>query len=66
MRLTFDDSDIRDALEVAAGTRLRSGINKRTTPSEGDVRITARVILLFLENLDDELTVSELRRALET
>jgi hypothetical protein len=66
MRLAFDDSDIRDALEIAAGTRLRSGISERTTPSDGDMRITARVILLFLENLDDELSVSELRRALET
>jgi hypothetical protein len=61
------NEDIIDALEIAAGSRIPSGsdIRRRRTVSGGDVSITRRTILLFLENLDPEMTVAELREHLE-
>lgn len=58
------DDEIQDALEAAASPRLKSGIGERTTPSAHDVGAVRRTITLFLESLDPELTVSELRRVL--
>lgn len=60
--------DVMEALEVAAGIRLPGGndsIGARTTPNARDIHITKRVIILFLESLDSELTVAELREALD-
>lgn len=59
--------DIAEALEIAAGTRIPSGsdMRSRRTASGGDVSITRKTILLFLENLDPEMTVAELRDSLE-
>lgn len=57
--------DLDDALELAAGMRLRSGLDARKTVSEGDIAVTRKQILLFLENLDADLTVGEIREYLE-
>lgn len=59
------ENDIEEALELAAGTRLKSGVLARTTVSHHDVAVTRKVILLFLECLDAELTVAELRECLD-
>jgi len=59
------EDDIRDALEAAAyapQSSRRSGAPQ--TPSEHDVRTVRHTISLFLESLDPELTVSELRHHL--
>lgn len=57
--------EIYEALELAAGIRLKSGITERTTVSPYDTAATRRAILLFLESLDSELTVAELREELD-
>lgn len=57
--------EVFEALELAAGIRLKSGITARTTVSEHDTAVTRKVILLFLESLDPEVTVSELREELD-
>ena len=58
------EDEIQDALEAAASPRLKSGIGEPTTPTAHDVGAVRRTIALFLESLDPELTVSELRRVL--
>jgi len=59
------EDDIKDALEVAAGTRLKSGgLGDPRTPTAHDLAATRRVVRLFLESLDADLTVSELRQFL--
>lgn len=60
------DAEIEDALDLVAGTRLRSGVSDRQTASAHDVAVMRKIILLFLESLDAELTVGELRERLET
>ena len=56
------EDEIQDALEVAAGTRLKAGgLGDPRTPTPHDVAATRRVVSLFLESLDPDLTVSELR-----
>ena len=60
------DEEIEDALDLAAGMRLKSGISERQTASRHDVSVTRKMILLFLESLDTDLTVGELRERLET
>ena len=57
--------EIDDALELAAGMRLRSGIDTNRSASEGDIAVTRKQILLFLESLDADLTVGEIREHLE-
>ncbi len=57
--------EIYEALELAAGIRLKSGIMARQTVSEHDTAATRKIILLFLESLDAELTVAELREGLD-
>ncbi len=57
--------EIDDALELAAGMRLRSGIDADRSASKGDIAVTRKQILLFLESLDADLTVGEIREYLE-
>lgn len=57
--------EITDALEVAAGLRLKSEAFSRQSAGRYDLAVTRRTILLFLENLDPEMTVAELRDHLE-
>lgn len=59
------DIEIEEALEVAAGTRVGSEIFSHRTPSSRDTSVTRKMILLFLESLDAELTVGELREHLD-
>lgn len=61
------EQEIQDALELAAGRRLnRSGmIGERQTVNQGDVKSTRTLLLLFLESIDPELTVGELREYLD-
>ncbi len=59
---------IEEALDLAAGSRIRSGggyIGDRRTASRYDVSITRKTILLFLESLDADMTVAELREYLD-
>ena len=58
------ENEIAEALEVAAGARLKSQYGEPTTPTQHDVSATRRVVSLFLESLDPDLTVSELRHHL--
>lgn len=58
-------SEIEEALELAAGMRLRSGIDAARTVSKSDLAATRKQILLFLESLDADLTVGEIREHLE-
>jgi hypothetical protein len=57
--------EVESALELAAGMRLRSGIDAARTASKGDIAVTRKQILLFLESLDADLTVGEIREHLE-
>ncbi|ANM12060.1 hypothetical protein [Rhizobium sp. N324] len=59
------EADVEEALEVAAGLRLKSEAFSRQTPGRHDVAVTRKTILLFLESLDAELTVGELREHLD-
>jgi len=61
------EQEIQDALELAAGRRLnRSGmIGERQAVNRGDVESTRKLLLLFLESLDVDLTVGELREYLD-
>ena len=63
MRQTADD--LESALELAAGLRLKSDSRSRQTVGRYDTAITRKTILLFLESLDPELTVAELREQLD-
>lgn len=58
-------SDVQDALELAAGTRIRSGMDRPQSASAGDVAVTRKQILLFLESLEPDMTVGEIREELE-
>lgn len=61
------EDEVLEALELAAGGRLETGgyIDKRRTVNKHDVDVTRKTILLFLESLDPEMTVSELRHHLD-
>lgn len=61
------EPEIEEALELAAGSRLKTGgfIDRRANVNRHDTEITRKTILLFLESLDPELTVSELREHLD-
>ena len=59
---------IEDALDLAAGSRLRTSggyLDDRRTANRHDVAITRKIILLFLESLDADMTVAELREYLD-
>jgi len=60
------EDEIQEALEAAAGPRLKTGwdMDAPRTATEADVRAVRRTVALFLESLDPDLTVSELRRHL--
>lgn len=59
------DDEIQEALELAAGIRLKTGsFGDPRAPTPHDVAATRRVVSLFLEGLDADLTVSELRHHL--
>lgn len=60
-------AEVEEALELAAGGRLPTGgfVADRRTVNRGDVAVTRKTILLFLENLDPEMTVAELREHLD-
>lgn len=61
--------DVEAALDLAAGTRMRTSAgyhNERTTANEHDRAVMRKTLLLFLENLDADMTVSELREYLDT
>ncbi|KAA0686022.1 hypothetical protein DTW90_34620 [Neorhizobium sp. P12A] len=60
--------DVHEALELASGSRLKiggAGLNGRTTVNHHEISITRKTILLFLESLDPEMTVAELRDHLD-
>lgn len=59
--------DIQEALELVAGRRLPTGyaIGARASVSRGDVENTRKLLLLFLESLDADLSVGELREHLD-
>lgn len=59
--------EIDEALELAAGRRLSNtlGIGQRASVNRGDVESTRRLLLLFLESLDADITVAELREHLD-
>lgn len=59
------EDEILEALELAAGLRLKGDFGSRRTVSRHDVAATRRQIILFLESLDAELTVAELREYLD-
>jgi hypothetical protein len=59
------EAEILEALEVASGSRIESRSGARQTVNKHDVSITRKTILLFLESLDPEMTVSELRHHLD-
>ncbi|KQV27566.1 hypothetical protein ASC97_04080 [Rhizobium sp. Root1203] len=61
------ETEIEEALALAAGGRIPTGgfIAERRTVSRGDVAVTRKTLLLFLENLDPDLTVAELRECLD-
>lgn len=68
MRSDDFNEAIEDALDLAAGSRLRTlggSIDDRRTASRSDVAITRKTILLFLESLDADMTVAELREYLD-
>lgn len=58
--------EVEAALELVAGMRLRSGVDAARTASKGDIAVTRKQILMFLESLDADLTVGEIRECLET
>lgn len=61
------DEEIGEALELAAGLKIEVGcsIDRRRTAGPYATASTRRAILLFLECLDPELTVAELRECLD-
>ena len=59
------EQDVQEALELVAGTRLKGGDGTRTTVNKHDVSIMRKMILLFLESLDEDMTVAELREYLD-
>ena len=65
-RCSGDDmeDEIQEALEAAASPRIKSEMGSPQTPTAADVRTVRRTVSLFLESLDPELTVSELRHHL--
>lgn len=68
--MTFAEAieDVEAALDLAAGTRMRTSAgyhNERATANEHDRAVMRKIILLFLENLDADMTVSELREYLD-
>lgn len=58
-------SDLLEALEVAAGSELKSGAFERQTVNDAQVQRVRRLVVRFLENVDDDLTVLELREGLD-
>ncbi len=58
--------EIEEALELAAGMRLRSEMSAHQSVSRRDTAVTRKQILLFLESLDADMTVGEIREQLES
>ncbi|GCA49278.1 hypothetical protein KGO5_01721 [Sinorhizobium sp. KGO-5] len=58
-------SALVEALEVAAGSELSCGSFERRTASDAQVARVRRLIVRFLENVDDDLTVLDLREGLD-
>ncbi|WP_144340202.1 hypothetical protein [Sinorhizobium sp. BJ1] len=59
------ENTLAEALEVAAGSELSYGSFERRTVSDGHVARVRRLIVRFLENVDDDLTVVDLREGLD-
>jgi hypothetical protein len=57
--------ELMEALEVAAGSELKSGAFERRTVSNAHVDRVRRLVMRFLENIDDDLTVRDIREGLE-
>lgn len=60
----MDEDDIIEALEGAAPGSGGSAL-KSPMASKADIRLFARSIMRFLEDLDGDLTVQELREVLD-
>ncbi len=61
----FDD-EIVDALESSARVRGdHGGIGERRTASAADLNLWRRSLLRFLNEIDEDATVGDLRRVLE-
>ncbi|RVK75447.1 hypothetical protein CN154_15195 [Sinorhizobium meliloti] len=54
-----------EALEVAAGSELSYGSFERRTVSDAHLARVRRLIVRFLENVDDDLSVIDLREGLD-
>lgn len=62
----MDEQEIADALESTAPNRGNRGrFGDPATASPADVRLYRDTLLRFLEEIDGDLSVSELRLALE-
>lgn len=53
--------EVNDALELIAKPRNSS----RTTANRGDIELARKTLLLFLENIDVDMTVGDLREHLD-
>lgn len=57
--------DVQDALDLAAGMRIRGDVGAHQTASRRDNAVTKKQVMLFLESLDADMTIGELREELE-
>ena len=63
----IDPDQVKEALEISAGYRLAGGgISEKQNASARAITVARRVIVRFLENLDEDTTVVEIREALES
>lgn len=58
--------DIWEALEATATNGSREMVSKRAVVTKNEIALHRRTLLHFLEEIDGDLTVSELREALES
>lgn len=62
----MDEDDIREALESAAPARKDRGrFGDPATGDEQDTRLFALTIMRFIDQLESDVTVSDISRALE-
>lgn len=59
-------SDAHDAIEISAGAFITGDAFSRQTASPAQISKARRIIRLFLENMDDSLTVLEVKEQLES
>jgi hypothetical protein len=58
------EQEIADALELAAGMRIRSDGFRQQTATRNEIAITKKQIMLFLEAVPGELSISEVMHVL--